>query len=103
MLTAKEAKIKTNQIREKQIQKAEKLVENEWDFIEAKITEAIEDGRYFIKYFWNVSIFKEAQVLPNDFETALSSLLTNLGYSFKIDEEISMGLTQKVEVYIYWN
>ena len=103
MLTAEEAKIKTNQIREKQIQKAEKLVEHEWDFIEAKIIEATKDGRYYMKYSWSISIFEEAQVLLKDFEIVLSSLLTNLGYSFKIDKEFFMHLIQKVNVYINWD
>jgi hypothetical protein len=98
MITAKEAKKQTDEVRRKQIDRAKELAKSEFEsFIEPKIKEAIACGDYSISFAWEASKFKEVSV-----DDAIIELLNDLEYEAKIDSVVSGGYVIKAIIFIKW-
>ena len=81
MITANEARKRTQDIIKSQQADAMKIVENEWSqFIEPKIIEAIDKGAYGCKHFWMNSFFIRAKVDVEMFVRAFKDYGDQLGY-----------------------
>lgn len=103
MITAAEAKQRTENIIEEQQTKAMEMVENEWvQFIEPKINEAINKGEYGCKYFWMASIFDEAKIDMEMFAKAFEKYGTKFGYQISGKLTTYNASNSRLDVKISW-
>ena len=103
MLKAIEARRIANEFNAVNKARAREFAANEIEaFIMPRITNAAKVGNYCISYFWNRSVFQDAQILPLDFKDALADLITNLGYSIETQEITQMGIIEQIRVNIDW-
>ena len=87
MINAKEARKMSDKTNEKLNLAARKWIENELEFIENHILEAVEKGQYRTTYFWGANIFKEAKIKEEDARESLKQALYEAGYNYTVRVE----------------
>ena len=103
MISAKEARKKTDDINIKKNDIAMSFAKNEWEhYIEPKIEAAVENGDYKCEYFWCASVFEEMGIDYIKFVNQLVALAVSLGYKIKPDYDYLMFNFQKLTVRISW-
>jgi hypothetical protein len=98
MITAKEAKRQTNQIQHQLKEKAVKWVEDEWEFVDNKIKEAISKGLYETSYWWSNELLKEVDIHKNYAAEALAEKAYSLGFVQEIWKNYSNQNVLRIEV-----
>lgn len=99
MINAKEANQKTVDVIKQLQKKAEQWVEDEWEFVEAKIQEAIEKGEFETTYWWANELLKEAGVKKSYAAEALAIKAYDLGFSKQIWQNFSNCSVLRIELY----
>ena len=101
MINAKEANKRTYKIIEQLQKKAAQWVEDEWEFIEEKICEAIERGEFETSYWWSNELLQNAGVQKKYAADALSSKAyeLELGFGKQIWTAFSNNNVLKIELY----
>ena len=80
MINAKDAHKRTLDVVKQMQEKAKQWVENEWEFVENKIQEAIEKGEFEATYWWSSEILEEAGVKKSYAAEALAEKAYDLGF-----------------------
>ena len=102
-MTAKEARAKSNTVRNAQIQAAKELALSEWGTnLVSKIDEACKAGNYSVGYSWDAVFFKDKQVHPYDFQDAIIAVCEDLGYAAKVSCECRCGSVVKIYIELNW-
>lgn len=98
MITAKEANKKTREAVSKLQEQAAIWVENEWEFIEAKIQEAAEQGNFSTSYWWSNELLEKAGVEKQYAAQALESKADELGFRKVVWTEYSNNNVLRIEI-----
>lgn len=102
-MTAKEARAKSDAVRNVQIQAAKELALSEWNTsLAPKIDEACKTGGYSVYYNWDAEFFKNKQAHPRDFEDAILAVCENLGYAAKARCDYLCGSFVKMYMELNW-
>lgn len=102
-MTAKEARVKSDTVRNAQVQAAKELALSEWDVsLVPKIDKACKVGDYSISYSWDAAFMNNKQVHPYDFQDAIIAVCENLGYAAKADCHYLCGSLVKVYIELNW-
>ena len=99
MINAKEANRRTYEAVSLLQDKAMQWVEDEWEFVEAKIYEAIERGEFEASYWWSNELLKEAGVKKQYAAEALSIKAYDLGFSKQVWQNYSNSNVLRIELY----
>ena len=102
-IDAKKMKEIANNINTNKRQKAEAMVNNEWNnFIAPRILTAAKEGRYSTSYFWDHSCPAEWDIDTEYFVDALKKKIVLLGFNAEIETTVLMGEIIKITAYINW-
>lgn len=86
MITAKEAYDRAKEKRSKLKDNAKAFAMDEVEeYLEKATLKALDEGDSECTYWWNYSIFKDAEVDFNQFLIEIALILTDLGYKVKTD------------------
>lgn len=86
MIKAEQIRKITKKVTQERLEKALTFIKNEWEtFIEPRIQEAANNGKYSISYFWSKEILQDLGITVNDTEQAIRLLgEVTLGFSIGI-------------------
>ena len=99
MINAKEANKRTYKAVTQLQEKATQWVEDEWEFVEAKIYEAIERGEFVASYWWSNELLQEAGVRKQYAADALSLKAYELGFCKQVWTGYSNANVLRIELY----
>lgn len=99
MITAKEAQGLTKNRIKVMYDTAKKWVDSEWEaFIEQKILDAIEAGKYEASYWWSNELLKEAGVDKYSAANALEAKASELGFRGTISTDYGNSFVLRIEL-----
>ena len=102
-MTAKEARVKSDTVRNAQMQAAKEVALSEWDgSLVPKIDKACKVGDYSISYGWDAAFMNNKQVHPYDFQDAIIAVCENLGYAAKVSCDHHCGAVVKTYIELSW-
>lgn len=102
MINAKEANERTYKIVKQLQKKATQWVEDEWEFIEVKICEAIERGEFEASYWWSNKRLQKAGVQKQYVAEALSYKAYELGFRKRIWTAYSNNNDDVLRIELSW-
>ena len=99
MITAKEAKTITRKTVQKQREQAELWVEEEWEFINEKVKEAAEQGKYKTAYWWSNELLEERGIEKQYAAEGLAHKAYELGFCQYICTKWGNDCVLRIELY----
>jgi hypothetical protein len=102
MINAREARNLTDNAKSDKLLAAIKWAEQEMDYLEQDIMEAINNGEYSTTYWWGNSLLREAKVSAKDAKAAFEKILGSLGYHTSYGLNVFISGNPAFEITISW-